>query len=75
MRQCGFVESDFVLADWESDWVSVGEMQRRVRHAQPQERDGRRVFPPCKKSVDSLKTKEAIAREYWELTCVPVWVY
>jgi len=74
MRQCGFVESDFVLADWESDSMSVEEMKERVRDAQ-RHIGGRLSFPPCKKSLDSLETKEAIAREYWELTCVPVGVY
>ena len=75
MRQCGFVERDFALADWESDSVSVEEMKERVRDAQPCFCGDRRMFPPCKKSVDSLETKEAIAREYWELTYVPVEVY
>ena len=74
MRQCGFVESDFALADWESDSMSVEEMKERVRDAQ-RHIGGRLSFPPCKKSLDSLETKEAIAREYWELTCVPVGVY
>ena len=55
--------------------MSVKEMKERVRDAQPERDSGRLVFPSCKTSLDSLETKEAIAREYWELTYVPVEVY
>lgn len=71
-RLWGFVEREFVLANWET--MSVDGMKRRVREAQPSIR-GRSLYPTCKKALDSLWTKEEIAREYWELTCVPERVY
>ena len=32
---------------------------------------GKPIYPPGKKDVDPMTTKDEILREYWELTCVP----
>ena len=68
----GFRKWEFVLADWRE--MSVGEMKRTVKYAHPW-LDDRRVYPPGKVDVDTLETKEDIARTFWELTYVPQRVY
>ena len=68
----GFQKRDFVLADWRE--VTVEEMKRKVREAQPLF-SGRKVYPPGKVDLDTLNTKEEIVRAFWELTYVPRDVY
>ena len=48
--------------------------EEEVRDAHPHI-GGRRVYPPGKVDVDTLKTKEEIVRAFWELTYVPREVY
>ena len=57
----------FVLANWRE--ISVGEMKRKVRDAQPL------FYPPGKVDVDTLETKEEIVRAFWELKYLPADVY
>jgi len=68
----GFRKDEFLLANWRE--MSVEEMKRKVKWAHPFFA-GRRVYPPDKVDVDSLTTKEEIARAFWELTYVPREVY
>ena len=79
MKECyfegawGFEKDEFVLANWQE--MSVEEMKREVRCAHPLISDRGFVYPPDKVDVDTLETKEDIARMFWELTYVPQRVY
>ena len=68
----GFQKDEFLLANWRE--MSVEEVKQDVRAAHPKI-DGRRIYPPGKVDVDTLKTKEEIVRAFWELTYVPEDVY
>jgi len=68
----GFQKDEFLLANWRE--MSVGEMKWKVSEAHPWLYD-RYVYPPDKVDVNTLDTKEDIARTFWELTYVPADVY
>ena len=68
----GFRKHDFVLARWRE--MSFETTKYVVRQAHPWI-NGRHIYPSSKVDVDTLATKEAIVRAFWELTYVPASVY
>jgi hypothetical protein len=67
-----FRKDEFVLANWRE--MTVKEMKEKVMMAHPFI-GCRRVYPPGKVDVKSLRTKEEIVRAFWTLTYVPKRVY
>lgn len=69
LKECYFekVSQQFVLAGWRE--MSIDELKKKVKEAHPHNLDRGHTYK------DTLDTKEAIVRAYWELTYVPVSVY